>query len=33
MSDDQLVIPPPRPDRPPMHANAFDVAQREQYSA
>jgi hypothetical protein len=27
MSGDNLVIPPPRPDRPPMHANAFDVAQ------
>ena len=27
MSVDNLVIPPPRRDRPPMHANAFDVAQ------
>jgi len=27
MSGDELVIPPPRSDRPPMHANAFDVAQ------
>jgi hypothetical protein len=27
MSDDQLVIPPPRTDRPPLHSNAFDVAQ------
>ncbi len=27
MSADKLVIPPPRSDRPPMHANAFDVAQ------
>ena len=27
MSNDKLDIPPPRPDRPPMHSNAFDVAQ------
>lgn len=27
MSEDKLVIPPPRADRPPLHANAFDVAQ------
>ena len=27
MSDENLVIPPPRRDRPPMHGNAFDVAQ------
>ena len=27
MSADKLVIPPPRSDRPPMRANAFDVAQ------
>jgi len=27
MSKDKLDIPPPRPDRPPMHSNAFDVAQ------
>ena len=27
MSGDKLVIPPPRSDRPPLHSNAFDVAQ------
>ena len=27
MSDEKLVIPPPRSDRPPMHSNAFDVIQ------
>ena len=27
MSNGKLDIPPPRPDRPPLHANAFDVAQ------
>ena len=33
MSNDKLDIPPPRPDRPPMHSNAFDVAQGQQYPA
>ncbi len=27
MSNDKLDIPAPRPDRPPLHSNAFDVAQ------
>lgn len=27
MSGDKLVIPSPRSDRPPLHSNAFDVAQ------
>jgi len=28
MSDEKLVIPPPRADRPPLHANVFEAMQR-----
>ena len=33
MSDEKLVIPPPRSDRPPMHSNVFDAMQAQQYPA